>query len=113
MTILRNSMAGSDLAKGVFPVFTWQSDAERYEGSIMSPELASTPYYLMYERIKGCNAVLDYIDEAIGTQQEIDHIKAEALSVLFLVGESLWRALHGEPTGGRCSFETLFFGGRG
>ena len=57
-TDLRNSMAGSDLAKGVFPVFTWQSDAERYEGSIMSPELASTPYYLMYERIKGCLSLI-------------------------------------------------------
>lgn len=95
-TDLRNSMAGSDLVKGVFPVFTWQSDAERYEGSIMSPELASTPYYLMYERIKGCNAVLDYIDEAIGTQQEINHIKAEALSVRALF--YFWLVnLYGEP----------------
>ena len=77
----------------------------------MSPELASTPYYLMYERIKGCNAVLDYIDEAIGTQQGDKSYKSGGFVgegvVVFLVGESLWRALHGEPTGGRCSFETL------
>ena len=32
----------------------------------------------MFERIKGCNAVLDYVDEAVGSQQEKDQIKAEA-----------------------------------
>ena len=95
-TDLGNSMAGSDLVKGIFSVFTWQADAEKYEGTIMSPELASTPYYAMYERIKGCNAVLDYIDEAIGTPQEINHIKAEALSVRALF--YFWLVnLYGEP----------------
>ena len=38
-TDLGNSMAGSDLVKGIFSVFTWQADAEKYEGTIMSPEL--------------------------------------------------------------------------
>ena len=36
-TDLGNSMAGSDLVKGIFSVFTWQADAEKYEGTIMSP----------------------------------------------------------------------------
>ena len=95
-TDLGNSMAGSDLVKGIFSVFTWQADAEKYEGTIMSPELASTPYYAMYERIKGCNAVLDYIDEAIGTQDDRDRVKAEALAVRALLYFQLVN-IYGEP----------------
>lgn len=93
---VNNTMAGSDLVKNIFAVYTWQADAEKYEESVMSPELASTPYYAMYERIKGCNAVLDYIDEAIGTQREKDQIKAEALAVRALF--YFWLVnLYGEP----------------
>lgn len=93
---LNNSLAGADFVKDAFPVYTWQANAEKYEPTIMSPELASTPYYNMYERIKGCNAVLDYIDEAIGTRQEIEQIKAEALAVRALF--YFWLVnLYGEP----------------
>ncbi|WP_081619490.1 RagB/SusD family nutrient uptake outer membrane protein [Butyricimonas synergistica] len=93
---VNNNMAGSNLVKNVFSVYTWQPDAEKYESTVMSPELASTPYYAMYERIKGCNAVLDYIDDAIGTQQEKNQIKAEALAVRALF--YFWLVnLYGEP----------------
>lgn len=93
---VNNSSAGADYSKNIFPVYTWQSNAEKHEPTIMSPELASTPYYAMYERIKGCNAVLDYIDEAIGTPREMDQIKAEALAVRALF--YFWLVnLYGEP----------------
>lgn len=111
---LNNSLAGADFVKDAFPVYTWQANAEKYEPTIMSPELASTPYYNMYERIKGCNAVLDYIDEAIGTRQEIEQIKAEALAVralfYFWLGKFIRGALLGEPASIRDPLEAFFFG---
>ena len=93
---VNNSSAGADYTKSIFAVYTWQPDAERYESTVVSPELASTPYYAMFERIKGCNAVLDYVDEAVGSQQEKDQIKAEALAVRALF--YFWLVnLYGEP----------------
>ncbi|WP_026207513.1 RagB/SusD family nutrient uptake outer membrane protein [Butyricimonas synergistica] len=73
-----------------FPVFTWQPDVwervqtmhESYSGS--------------YERIMGCNAVLDGIDDAIGTQYERDRIKAEALAVRAYLYFQLVN-IYGEP----------------
>jgi hypothetical protein len=65
------------------PTYTWQHSFVDVNGigTFISESPAATPYYNYYERIKGCNAVLDYIDGAIGTQQEKDRVKAEALAV--------------------------------
>ena len=72
------NVLGSTGAEEWFPAFTWQPDLyRRDEGT----PLASTEYYMWYERIKGCNAVLDYIDDAIGTQSEREQVKAEALAL--------------------------------
>ena len=55
-----------------------------------------TPYARYYERVMGCNAVLDYIDEAIGTAQDRDRVKAEALAVRAYYYFQLVN-LYGEP----------------
>ena len=67
--------------------YTWQPRQAEVNGlgDRIGELVTNTPYYKIYQRIKGCNAVLDHIDEAIGTQQEKDRVKAEALAV---------RALH-------------------
>lgn len=71
-------VVGSTDAENWFPVFTWQPDLyRRDEGT----PLSSTEYYMWYERIKGCNAVLDYVDEAIGSKAEREKVKAEALAL--------------------------------
>jgi hypothetical protein len=80
------------------PTYTWQPlfvDVNGV-GTEISTDPASTPYYSYYERIKGCNAVLDYIDDAIGTQEERDRVKAEALAVRAYYYFQLVN-LYGEP----------------
>lgn len=72
------SVLGSSDAEAWFPRFTWQPDMFRRDEGIA---LASTEYYQFYERIKGCNAVLDYIDGAMGTETEREQVKAEALAL--------------------------------
>lgn len=58
-----------------FGHFTWQPNMwERLEK--LSENYAAT-----YAQIKGCNAVLDYIDDAIGNREAKDQVKAEALGV--------------------------------
>ncbi|MDR0765840.1 MAG: hypothetical protein LBF09_02740, partial [Odoribacteraceae bacterium] len=48
------------------PLFTWQPYYADYSGheTPINENPASTPYARYYERIKGCNAVLDYVDDA-------------------------------------------------
>lgn len=58
--------------------YCWQPDLYEYGTKV---PFTSTEYYLFYDKIKGCNAVLDGIDEAIGTQYEHDRVKAEALAL--------------------------------
>lgn len=79
--------------EGFMAAYSWQPYLYEYGTKV---EFTSTEYYQVYDRIKGCNAVLDGIDEAIGTQYERDRVKAEALAVrayhyLMLVN------LYGEP----------------
>lgn len=51
------------------------------EGENWNTTISSTFYSYFYKKIMGCNAVLDLIDEALGTQEDRDRIKAEALAV--------------------------------
>lgn len=51
------------------------------EGENWNTTISSTFYSYFYRRIMGCNAVLDLIDEALGSQADRDRIKAEALAV--------------------------------
>ena len=57
--------------------YCWQPTLYEYGTRV---EFSSTQYYQLYTRISGCNAVLDGIDVAVGTQVERDRVKAEALA---------------------------------
>ena len=92
------SYIGSSSAVTNFPRYTWQPyfDDQDGLGQEINENPASTTYYRYYERVKGCNAVLDYIDDAIGTQQERDRVKAEALAIRSYYYFQLVN-LYGEP----------------
>lgn len=81
-----------------FPIYTWQPSLADYDGygNVINEYPSSTVYAQFYERILGCNAVLDYIDEAVGSQEEIDRVKAEALAVRALLYFQLVN-IYGEP----------------
>lgn len=74
---------GTNTTKMYLPAYSWQSYFANQDGlgQMIGTDPASTTYGIYYERIKGCNAVLDNIDAAIGTQAEKDRVKAEALAV--------------------------------
>lgn len=77
------TLIGSDGVKAVYPTYTWQPyflDRDGL-GVLISQDPANTAYAVYYERIKGCNAVLDNIDNSIGTQMEKDRVKGEALAL--------------------------------
>jgi hypothetical protein len=94
------SYIGTSEARTTFPTYTWQPYFGDFNGldAAINENPASTAYYQYYERIKGCNAVLDYIDEAIGTREDRDRVKAEALAVRAYYYFKLVN-LYGEPYG--------------
>ena len=84
---------GTATADAVFPYVTWQPQMYEWGAGISASE---SDYYQFFERIKGCNAVLDYIDGSIGTEEEKELVKAEALAARAL--HYFWLAnLYGEP----------------
>jgi len=66
-------------AIGAFPYITWQSDM--WEDQTADHTTYENPYTQTYERIMGVNAVLDGIDEATGSTEEREQVKAEALGL--------------------------------
>ena len=80
------------------PIYSWQPDMADFNGygAEINATASATSYAQFYNKILGCNAVLDFIDEAIGTQQERDRVKAEALAVRALLYFQLVN-LYGEP----------------
>ena len=84
---------GSSSADNLFPYLTWQPNMFQWNEELSA---GTTDYYKFYDRIKGCNAVLDYIDDAVGSQAERDQVKAEALALRAL--HYFWLVnLYGEP----------------
>ncbi|MDL2319709.1 RagB/SusD family nutrient uptake outer membrane protein [Alistipes sp. OttesenSCG-928-B03] len=83
LLITATEMIGTEAAITNQPIYTWQPHMAEVngKGEAINENPGSTPYYAYYERIKGCNAVLDHIDSAIGTQEERDRVKAEALAM--------------------------------
>ncbi len=81
-----------------FPVYSWQPTLADYDGydAEINETASSTVYAQFYSKILGCNAVLDYIDDAIGPQADRDRIKAEALAVRALLYFQLVN-IYGEP----------------
>lgn len=76
-------IVGTDAVKMDYLLYTWQPRQAEEDGlgTRIGDQAGNTAYFDVYEHIKGCNAVLDYIDGAIGTQAEKDRVKAEALAV--------------------------------
>lgn len=89
---------GSSTSIQLYPTYTWQPSFVNQDGlgQLVNENPGATAYAKFYQWIKGCNAVLDNIDAAIGTQQERDRIKAEALTVRALYYFRLVN-LYGEP----------------
>ena len=63
---------GTSNAITQFPIYSWQPTLADYDGydSEINVTASSTTYAQFYSKILGCNAVLDYIDDAIGTQED-------------------------------------------
>ncbi|TWV94673.1 RagB/SusD family nutrient uptake outer membrane protein [Chitinophaga pinensis] len=78
--------------------YTWQPKLADINGLgiLISEDPSVTTYAQYYTKILGCNAVLDNIDKSIGTQQEKDRVKAEALAVRAMYYFRLAN-LYGEP----------------
>ncbi len=62
-------------ATQVFGHYTWQPDMWR------GGSMAADAYSMTYIKLKGVNATLDGIDDAIGAQEEKDQVKAEAYAL--------------------------------
>ena len=93
-----DGFAGTNDALSWAGYYTWQPtmcDLDG-QGQQINTIASATPYAAFYQKIKGCNAVLDLIDEAQGTQAERDRITAEALAVRALLYFQLVN-LYGEP----------------
>lgn len=65
--------------EGLFPFYTWQPNM--WTNPASATGTYTDCYESTYERIKGVNAVLDGIDEAVGDQEELEQVKAEALAL--------------------------------
>ncbi|ASZ09641.1 RagB/SusD family nutrient uptake outer membrane protein [Chitinophaga pendula] len=94
----QESPVGKYDAKYNYLYYTWQPTmADRNGvGDLISEDPGSTAYAKYYKWIMGCNAVLDNIDKAIGTQWEKDRVKGEALAVRAFYYFRLAN-LYGEP----------------
>ena len=80
------------------PYYAWQPnmmDQDGY-GNQINQQASSTTYGQYYTKIMGCNAVLDGIDDATGSQEMKDRVKAEALAVRALLYFQLVN-IYGEP----------------
>lgn len=83
-------VGGDYNVRKAYGCFTWQPDM--WEQSPSYPDI----YDYTYSQIMGINAVLDGIDEAIGSQEDRDKIKAEALAARAF-GYFVLVNLYGEP----------------
>lgn len=80
------------------PYYSWQPymcDQDGY-GNEINSAATTTIYAQFYSKILGCNAVLDYIDDAVGEDSEKNRVKAEALAVRSLLYFQLVN-IYGEP----------------
>ena len=90
--------AGNEQTVTAAPYYQWQPTMMEFNG--FQEQINETPsetmYYQFYQKIMGCNAVLDLIDGAIGTEDQRDRVKAEALAVRALLYFQLVN-IYGEP----------------
>ena len=90
--------AGDEQTVTVAPYYQWQPDMADFNGyqERINENASETMYYQFYQKIKGCNAVLDFIDGAIGSADQRDRVKAEALAIRALLYFQLVN-IYGEP----------------
>lgn len=90
--------AGNEQTVTVAPYYQWQPDMADFNGyqERINENASETMYYQFYQKIKGCNAVLDFIDGAIGSADQRDRVKAEALAIRALLYFQLVN-IYGEP----------------
>ncbi|SFG27035.1 RagB/SusD family nutrient uptake outer membrane protein [Prevotella sp. KH2C16] len=93
-----NNFAGESMAVTPMPLYTWQPYSQDLDGfgTSINETANATTYGQCYQKIMGCNAVLDGIDNATGTQEQRDRVKAEALAVRSLLYFQLVN-IYGEP----------------
>ncbi|QJB38660.1 RagB/SusD family nutrient uptake outer membrane protein [Chitinophaga oryzae] len=91
-------VVGSYDARYNYLWYTWQPRlADRNGvGDLIAEDPSATAYFRYYKWIMGCNAVLDNIDNAVGSQQDKNRVKAEALAVRAMYYFRLAN-LYGEP----------------
>jgi len=61
------------------PVYTWQRNM--IDKLIDVAPTYSNTWYNYYARIKGCNVILDYVDQVDGPQTEKDNLRGQALAL--------------------------------
>ena len=90
--------AGNEQTVTVAPYYQWQPDMCDFNGyqERINENASETMYYQFYQKIKGCNAVLDLIDTAIGSDEQRDRVKAEALAIRAMLYFQLVN-IYGEP----------------
>ncbi|MBV7530938.1 RagB/SusD family nutrient uptake outer membrane protein [Chitinophaga sp. sic0106] len=94
----QESPVGQYDAKYNYLYYTWQPRLADMNGvgDRISEDPAATPYASYYKWIMGCNAVLENIDQSIGSDKDKDRVKAEALAVRAFYYFRLAN-LYGEP----------------
>lgn len=92
------TIVGTPTAKQYFLLYTWQPRLADVNGlgDQINADPGGTPYAKYYQWIMGCNAVLDNIDQSIGSQSEKDRVKGEALAIRALYYFKLVN-VYGEP----------------
>lgn len=61
------------------PIFTWQADM--YEQMELNRTSGGNTWEMLYERIKGCNVVLDMLDRVTGSEEGKSNVKGQALGL--------------------------------
>ncbi|WP_158275302.1 RagB/SusD family nutrient uptake outer membrane protein [Pedobacter sp. HMWF019] len=61
------------------PVFTWQRNM--IDKLIEVAPTGNNTWFNYYARIKGCNVILDYVDQVEGTQSEKENLRGQALAL--------------------------------
>ena len=89
--------SGANNEEGYHALYSWQPDMfTTMENVGMYNDNSSNPWKAYYDLILGCNAALDYIDDVVGTDEEVALVKAQAHALRALYYFNLVN-LFGEP----------------
>lgn len=89
--------SGANNVEGYHALYSWQPDMfTTMENVGLYNDNSSNPWKAYYDLILGCNAALDYIDDVVGTDEEVALVKAQAHALRALYYFNLVN-LFGEP----------------